>query len=216
MPISSWLSLLRQQPVIAVIRSPEMYLGQQMAMAVAQGGMQLIEVTWNSDRPAELISWLRTTLPACQIGAGTLLNQAQVKAAIAAGAQFLFTPHVAPDLIDLAVAQDVPIVAGALSPTEIVQAWQAGATCVKVFPVQAMGGTEYIKSLQGPLGHIPLIPTGGVMVGNAIEFLQAGAIAVGIAGNLFPPGAIEQRQWEKITHQARTLIHSLTALAPVR
>lgn len=201
-----WLSRLRQHRAIAVIRSEDWCVGREMAMAVAAAGMPLIEITWNSDRPADLVSDLRDRLPDCVIGAGTLLNLAQVQEALAAGAQYLFTPHVAPALIQLAVEENVPMVAGALSPTEIVQAWQAGAASVKVFPAQAVGGAEYIRCLQGPLGDIPLVATGGVTVENAQEFLQAGAIAVGLAGSLFPKAAIRDRDWDSITHQAKRLL----------
>lgn len=209
MYFDSWLDLLQKHRAIAVIRVAQIDLGRLMAEAVAAGGMTLIEVTWNSDRPATLIQQLRTALPNCRIGAGTLLTLPEVKAAIAAGAQFLFTPHVAPDLIQYAVSQQVPIVPGALSPTEIVTAWQAGASSVKVFPVQALGGASYIQGLQGPLGHIPLIPTGGVTLENARGLLAAGAIAVGLSGNLFPAQAIAQRDWQRVTDQAATLIQSL-------
>jgi 2-dehydro-3-deoxyphosphogluconate aldolase/(4S)-4-hydroxy-2-oxoglutarate aldolase len=188
----SWFKQVQKHRAIAVIRAPQMELGRQMAHAVASGGMQLIEITWNSDNPAELIADLRSQLPACTIGTGTVLNREQLKDAIAAGAQFVFTPHVDPILIQIAMDSGVPMVPGALSPTEIVTAWQAGASCVKVFPVQAVGGASYIKSLQGPLGHIPLIPTGGVTVENAKAFLAAGAIAVGLSGSLFP------QSWEAI------------------
>ncbi|UBF27309.1 bifunctional 4-hydroxy-2-oxoglutarate aldolase/2-dehydro-3-deoxy-phosphogluconate aldolase [Kovacikia minuta CCNUW1] len=206
MPPSTWLTLLHEHWAIAVIRCNQLEQGQQMAQAVARGGIRLIEITWNSDRPSELIHRLRSTLPDCWIGAGTLLTQADVRDAIAAGAQFLFTPHVAPELIYLAASLNVPVVAGALSPTEIVQAWQAGAASVKVFPVQAMGGIEYIKSLQGPLGHIRLIPTGGVTVENAPAFLTVGAIAVGLSGSLFPSQAVIQGDWDLISRQAKSLI----------
>lgn len=192
----SWFKQVQKHRAIAVIRAPQMELGRQMAHAVAAGGMQLIEITWNSDNPAELIADLRSQLPACTIGTGTVLNREQLKDAIAAGAQFVFTPHVDPILIQIAMDSGVPMIPGALSPTEIVTAWQAGASCVKVFPVQAVGGTSYIKSLQGPLGHIPLIPTGGVTVENAKAFLAAGAIAVGLSGSLFP------QHWEAMASHA--------------
>jgi 2-dehydro-3-deoxyphosphogluconate aldolase / (4S)-4-hydroxy-2-oxoglutarate aldolase len=206
MDTQDWLALLRQHRAIAVIRSEDWLAGREMAMAVAAAGMPLIEITWNSDSPATLVQHLRETLPHCVIGAGTLTTQAQVWDALAAGAQYLFTPHVAPDLIQLAVDQGIPMVAGGLSPTEIVQAWQAGAASVKVFPAQAMGGAAYIRCLQGPLGEIPLVATGGVTVDNARDFLQAGAIAVGLAGSLFPQAAIRDRDWDRITHQAKRLL----------
>lgn len=209
MKLHSWFLALHRSPVIAVIRAPEFTVGLEMAKAVVAGGIQLVEITWNSDRAADLIDHLRQKLPNCLIGAGTLLTLEQEQQAIAAGAQFLFTPHVSVQLIQNALCQQVPIVAGALSPSEIVQAWQAGATCVKVFPVQALGGATYIQSLQGPLGHIPLIPTGGVTLKNTPDLLQAGAVAVGLAGDLFPKEVIQQGEWMAITHRAKTLMESL-------
>jgi len=204
------LTLLRAERAIAVIRAPEMELGRQMALAVAAGGMGLIEITWNSDRAPELISNLRAELPDCTIGSGTLLDVLQLREAIAAGAQFLFTPHVNPVLIHAAVEAGVPIIPGAMSPTEIVTAHQAGASCVKVFPISAVGGVSYIKSLQAPLGEIPLIPTGGVTLENAKEFIKAGAIAVGLSGELFPQKLVQLGDWESIRYKAYRLRQNLT------
>ncbi|MCU0567089.1 MAG: bifunctional 4-hydroxy-2-oxoglutarate aldolase/2-dehydro-3-deoxy-phosphogluconate aldolase [Oculatellaceae cyanobacterium Prado106] len=204
-----WLSHLKQQRSIAVIRIPQFEWGVAMAKAVAAGGMTMIEITWNSDRPASLIQRLRAELPDCWIGAGTLLTIEMVQEAIAAGAQFLFTPHVNVELIQTAQAQQVPIVPGALSPTEIVTAWQAGATCVKVFPIQSVGGASYLRHLHAPLGEIPLIPTGGVTLENAQDFLAAGAIAVGLGGQLFPAGAIAAQDWSAITQRVKTLRQTL-------
>jgi 2-dehydro-3-deoxyphosphogluconate aldolase/(4S)-4-hydroxy-2-oxoglutarate aldolase len=119
----SWLTLLQQHRAIAVIRASRLSQGRKLAHAVAAGGLSLIEITWNSDRAPELIEQLRLELPHCTIGTGTLLNQEQLQQAIDAGAEFLFTPHVDPVLIAAAVAAEVPIVPGALSPTEIVTAF---------------------------------------------------------------------------------------------
>ncbi|WP_208344604.1 bifunctional 4-hydroxy-2-oxoglutarate aldolase/2-dehydro-3-deoxy-phosphogluconate aldolase [Aetokthonos hydrillicola] len=205
----AWLSQLEQNRAIAVIRTTEISLGRKMAFAVAFGGMRLIEITWSSDRAAELISQLRTELPTCIIGTGTIINMQQMQEAIKAGAQFIFTPHVDQALIQAAASLDLPIIPGALSPTEIVTAWASGATCVKVFPAQAVGGANYIKSLQGPIGHIPLIPTGGVTLENAKEFLNAGAIAVGLGGELFPKKLVELEDWEAIAKLATNLCQQL-------
>lgn len=204
-----WLSKLRKNRVIAVIRASKIELGEQMAMAVASGGMQLIEITWNSDRAAELIAKLRMKLPDCLIGTGTLFNVQQLQDAIASGAQFLFSPHIDLEMIATAVAKEVPMIPGALTPTEIVTAWQEGASCVKVFPVQALGGASYIKSLQAPLGHIPLIPTGGVTLKNAPEFIQAGAVAVGLSSELFPKKLVIAENWDAIAQHASNLIQNL-------
>jgi len=205
----SWLKVLQKQRAIAVIRAKNWQQACQMAKAVAAGGMELIEITWNSDRPGETISYLRGELPNCKIGTGTLLNLPQMQQAIASGAEFLFTPHVDLSLIQAALDAGVPIVPGALSPTEIVTAWQGGGSCVKVFPIQAVGGANYIRSLQGPLGDIPLIPTGGVTLKNAFEFLQAGAIAVGLAGDLFPHKLVAEGDWQGISQNAQELMQQI-------
>lgn len=206
----AWLKLLQKHRAIAVIRSPKMELGALMAKAIAKGGIQLIEITWNSDRASELISQLRSELPEFTIGTGTLLNLEQLDKAVECGAQFLFTPHTDLAMIEAAVNAGIPIIPGAFSPTEIVSAWQAGASCVKVFPISATGGASYIKSLQGPLGNIPLIPTGGVTLENAKIFIEAGAIAVGLAGDLFPKQLVETGDWDAIAQLARNLVKNLT------
>ena len=203
----NWLCLLQKTKVIAVIRSLDQDLALQMAFAVAKGGIKLIEITWTSDRAPEVISQLRTELPNCTIGTGTLLNLEQQKNAIASGAQFLFTPHT--DIAMIGEAGDIPIIPGALSPTEIVTAWNAGASCVKVFPVQAVGGASYIENLQAPLGHIPLIPTGGVTVDNAKGFLLAGAIAIGLSRELYPQQLVDAGDWDAIALRAKTLLQGL-------
>ena len=206
----SWLTLLKKHRAIAVIRSCEKELAWQMASSVAAGGIQFIEITWNTHKAAELIAGLRSEFPSFSIGTGTLLNLEQLQQAIDCGAQFLFTPHTDVAMIKTAVDAGVPIVPGAFSPTEIVTAWQAGATCVKVFPISALGDAAYLKSLQGPLGHIPLIPTGGVTLENAKVFIDAGAIAVGLAGDLFPKHLVENRDWRAIVQIARNLAQNLT------
>ena len=204
-----WINLLKQHRVIAVIRTESVAAGLAMAEAAAKGGIRLIEVTWNSTQPAALVETLCAELPHCLIGCGTVLSRAQIKDAIAAGAQYGFMPHVDADLIGYTRDQNWPIHPGALTPTEMMTAWNAGASGVKVFPVASMGGCEYIRSLQGPLSHIPLIPTGGVTLENAKEFLEAGAIAVGLSGELFPQSAVAQQNWGEIAARAQRLMQSL-------
>jgi 2-dehydro-3-deoxyphosphogluconate aldolase / (4S)-4-hydroxy-2-oxoglutarate aldolase len=204
-----WLKFVKQERIIAVIRSPDLHIGRKMAHAVAAGGIKLIEITANSDRPWELIESLRTELPHCSIGTGTVLSLAGMRNAIACGAEYIFTPHIDPNLIKAANSAAIPIVPGALTPTEIITAWQLGATAIKVFPIQSVGGVNYLQVLQGPIGQIPLIPTGGVTVTNAIDFLNAGAIAVGIAGSLFPQTEIQQEDWQSIRERASILINSM-------
>ena len=136
----------------AVIRSSQLEVGLAMAHAVAQGGIKVIEIAWNSDRPEELVTVLRREFPDCTIGVGTILDKQQLQKAIDCGTQFIFCPHLDPGLLITAVEKyHIPLIPGALSPTEIVTAWQLGASAVKVFPIQAVGGANYIKSLQAPL-----------------------------------------------------------------
>lgn len=206
---TEWLNLVKMERIIAVIRAEDLAVGLQMAQAVAAGGIELIEITANSDRPWKLIELLRGELPACTIGAGTILNQADLHEAIACGAEYVFCPHIDRHLIRAAIASELPIVAGALTPTEIITAWQAGATAVKVFPIQAVGGVSYLQVLQGPIGQIPLIPTGGVTVINAPDFLAAGALAVGLAGSLFPKDEVRQGDWHSICDRACKLMSRL-------
>lgn len=209
-----WLERLQRQRAIAVVRATEEQRGYQMAQTVAAAGMELIEITWNTAGAAALIRQLRRELPHCWIGAGTLLTPDHLQQAIAAGAQFCFSPHVNPDLIQAAIAQGVPMIPGAFSPTEIVSAWQAGASSVKVFPIQALGGVSYLHHLQGPLREIPLIPTGGVTLTNAGEFLAAGAIAVGLSRALFPPEAIAAGNWGAIAQQIQQWLPPLQQQSP--
>ncbi len=206
---SPWLTLLRKYRVIAVIRAQKKNLARQMALSVASAGIRLIEITWSTPQAAELIEQLAGELPDCIVGTGTLLNLKQMQQSVRAGAEFLFSPHIDQGIIQAAIRQNLPVIPGALTPTEIVTAWTQGATCVKVFPVQAVGGAGYIKSLQGPLGHIPLIPTGGVTVENAAEFLEAGAIAIGLSSELFPKHLVISEDWDSIARRTEILLQKI-------
>jgi 2-dehydro-3-deoxyphosphogluconate aldolase / (4S)-4-hydroxy-2-oxoglutarate aldolase len=194
----NWLEFVRSQQIIAVIRASDWRIGRKMAQAVTDGGIRLIEITANSDRPWELIAQLRAELPHCSIGVGTALSLADVQESIACGAEYIFTPHVDRDIISASMNAGIPIVPGALTPTEIITAWNLGATAIKIFPIQSVGGVSYLKLLQGPIGHIPLIPTGGINVNNAHGLLAAGAVAVGLAGGLFLADEIARGDWESI------------------
>ncbi|MEM6611332.1 MAG: bifunctional 4-hydroxy-2-oxoglutarate aldolase/2-dehydro-3-deoxy-phosphogluconate aldolase [Cyanobacteria bacterium P01_C01_bin.72] len=208
--IKPWLKLLQQHKAIAVIRCPDFHLAYKMAQSAAAGGINLIEITWNSDRPGELIRQLRQELPHCTIGTGTILTLEQLHSAATAGAQFAFSPCFDQQLLTIAHSRyNLPFIPGVFTPTEAVAAWQRGARVVKVFPIKSLGGADYIRCLQGPLSHIPLIPTGGVTVENAPQMIRAGAIAVGISSNLFPPRAIANQQWSLITNRTKNMLQQL-------
>ncbi len=205
---SDWIKLLEIHRAIAVIRADDLARGLKMAQVVAAGGVRLIEVTWNSSNPAQLITQLRERLPNCRIGVGTILAPDELREAIAAGAEYAFMPYCDRAVMDYALHREIPIIPGALTPTEIMNAWQMGATCIKVFPVQSLGGPTYIRSLREALGDLPLIPTGGVTVENAPSLVDAGAIAVGLAGNLFPKEAMGDGDWDLVQAQAEKLVRS--------
>ncbi|MFM7886598.1 MAG: bifunctional 4-hydroxy-2-oxoglutarate aldolase/2-dehydro-3-deoxy-phosphogluconate aldolase [Pseudanabaena sp.] len=207
--MNPWISLLQQHRIIAVIRADNVSIAREMALAAAAGGIKLIEIAWNTDRAESLIPKLQQELPDCKIGTGTVLDLENAERAIACGCSFLFTPHTNPELIAKGLENSIPVIAGALTPTEIIRAWQAGAAAVKVFPIKVLGGVEYLQCLQPVMRDIPLIPTGGISLQNANKFLAAGAIAVGISSHLFSPDVIAEDDWTTIISRSQELIQKV-------
>lgn len=193
-----WFAQLKKYQAIAVIRATDWQVGLNMAETAIAGGMQLIEITWSSDQAAKLIAQLREQYPHCLIGTGTILQPNDLREAIASGAAFAFSPHSNPQFIDIAHNAEIPMVLGALTPTEIMQAWQWGSDGVKVFPIKSVGGAAFIHCLQGPLSQIPLIPTGGVTLNNYPELIKSGAIAVGLSSDLFPTDPQGNHNWQTL------------------
>ena len=207
-----WLQTLHTHRVIAVIRAETVECGLNMALAAAEGGIQLIEVTWNSYQPVALLQAIQQALPHCTVGVGTILMEEDLRVAIATGAQFCFSPHTSMALLRHGRTVHIPTVAGAMTPTEILTAWEAGASSVKVFPIKALGGATYLECLQGPLEHIPLIPSGGITPANATDLLAAGATAVGISSGLFINEYVRHQNWSAITQRATRLIQAIDAM----
>jgi 2-dehydro-3-deoxyphosphogluconate aldolase / (4S)-4-hydroxy-2-oxoglutarate aldolase len=142
------------------------------------------------------------------VGAGTVMTAADGEECIAAGAQFIVSPGTDVPLIELTRERGVLSVPGAMTPTEIIRAWNAGAGAVKVFPARTLG-PGYVKDVRGPLPHIPLIPTGGIDAGNACGYLEAGAVAVGVGGNLIGSEAVAAGDWNAIESKARELVEAV-------
>lgn len=204
---TEWLAVLNRNRAIAIVRAPDVETGLSMAKAAAEGGFKLIEVAWNNNAdPPTMMAKIQQALPDCTVGVGTVLDVADLRGAIASGAQFCFTPHIDRELVELAIAQNIPIAAGAMTPTEIVTAWQAGASSVKVFPISALGNAAYVRSLRGPLSSIPLVPTGGVTSESASALLAAGAVAVGLSSALFPKEEVARADWMAIEARSRYLL----------
>jgi len=207
---ADWVPLLKAHRAIAIIRATSIEQGLLMAKAAAAGGFHLIEVAWtNNTEPAEMIAVIRQALPDCVVGVGSVLNRADLEKAITAKVRFCFTPHVSPALIARSIANQIPMVAGAMTPTEIVTAWQAGAASVKVFPISSLGNDAYIRSLLGPLGPIPLVPTGGVTSKSAPALVASGAAAVGLSTALFPLDEVLRGDWKAVETRSRDLLASL-------
>ncbi|MBT9313822.1 bifunctional 4-hydroxy-2-oxoglutarate aldolase/2-dehydro-3-deoxy-phosphogluconate aldolase [Leptothoe spongobia] len=208
-----WLKTLRTHRVIAVIRAETVESGLNMALAAAEGGIHLLEITWNSYQPVALLQAIQQAIPHCTVGVGTILTEEELRIAIATGAQFCFSPHTSLALLNHGRTVHIPTVAGAMTPTEILTAWEAGATSVKVFPIKAFGGATYLQCLRGPFGHIPLIPSGGVTVENAAELLASGATAVGISSGLFTDDHVRHQDWKSIQRQAHQLTQMIESMA---
>lgn len=182
-------------PVIGILRGFAPDLAIDSGRAAAGAGLAAIEVTLNSPRATEQIRALRQALgESVWVGAGTVLDAGQAREALAAGAQFLVSPVVDAGVMATGREAGVGLFPGALTPTEVLQAWRQGATMVKVFPAGPLG-PAYIKALKGPLDNIPLLPTGGIGLQNAEAFLAAGADGFGIGEPLFDKGRILARDW---------------------
>ena len=180
---SPFIDRLKGAGVVAVIRAASADLALAMSQALVRGGVLGIEITFSTPGAPDAIARAKRELPQSLVGAGPVLDLAQLEAAANAGASFLVSPHFDEALVTAAKERRVPYMAGALTPTEIVHAWRAGVTCVKLFPGSVVG-PSYVKALRGPLPHIPIMPTGGVDESNLGYWLAAGVVAVGMGGAL--------------------------------
>lgn len=184
MPKPQQLEFLQGLPLIAVVRATDPAEAIARAQVYIQAGFTCLEVTWTTPDAAGVLQQLRQDYPHCTIGAATLQTSQMLKEAIATGAQFLVTPHTAIEVVPLAREASCPLILGALTPTEIFHAWQAGATAVKVFPIRAVGGASYLRALRPLFTQIPLIPCGGIGWEDVVPLWRAGAIAIGMGSQL--------------------------------
>jgi 2-dehydro-3-deoxyphosphogluconate aldolase/(4S)-4-hydroxy-2-oxoglutarate aldolase len=177
--------------------------------ALVEGGIRAAEVTMTTKGALEALAECSAALGDCVLlGAGTVLDAATARMAVSAGARFVVSPTLCPDVIRTCRRYDVVSIPGAYTPTEIAAAWEAGADLVKVFPGGLLG-PAYLRELFGPLPHLRLMPTGGVTLDNAAEFLAAGAAAVGVGGALIERGAVARGDYAAITERARRLAASV-------
>jgi 2-dehydro-3-deoxyphosphogluconate aldolase / (4S)-4-hydroxy-2-oxoglutarate aldolase len=197
--------------VVAVIRLKDPARLRAAVDAMAAGGVRALEVTMTVPRAVEMIRELAPTLPdGFLLGAGTVIDADTARAVIDAGASFVVGPVFRPDVIAACHERDVPAMPGCFSPTEILTAYQCGADIVKVFPATALG-PQYLKDVRAPLPQLKLMPTGGVTLDNAGDWIRAGAVAVGVGSALVDTKAIEAGRFDVITENARRVVASVAA-----
>jgi len=197
------LKRLRETGLVPVLRAESAETALALAEAVAAGGVDVLEVTMTVPGAVEVIERLVRDRPDILVGAGTVLDAETARTCILAGAKFVVSPALKVETIEMCHRYSVAVLPGALTPTEILTAWEAGADVVKVFPAGAMGGAKYLVSLKGPLPQIEMIPTGGVSLGTAREFLEAGAFALGVGSDLVSAKAMAEGRPGVVTEIAR-------------
>jgi 2-dehydro-3-deoxyphosphogluconate aldolase/(4S)-4-hydroxy-2-oxoglutarate aldolase len=206
------LAGLLASKVVAVIRMTDAAKLAAVAAALLEGGVRALEVTMTVPGAVELIREMaRHKAPGVLVGAGTVLDAGTASDVIGAGADFVVSPVTDRDMIQACREAEVLVAPGAFTPTEILAAWRAGADIVKVFPATSLG-PQFFRDLRGPLPQVRLMPTGGVSLENAREFLAAGACCVGIGTALLDKTIIEKGDWEALTARAKRLIESLRGL----
>src|ERR1700733_2771329 len=213
-------ALIKQTAIIPAIRVSSAEEAHFAAEAIASGGIPIVEITLTVSGAVELISHLVRFHPNMIVGAGTVLNTDLATKCLDAGVSFLTSPGRSLKVIEFAAKRQMAVLPGALTPTEVIEAWEAGADFVKVFPCAELGGERYIRALKLSLPQIPLVAAGGVNQQTAANFILAGATAIGVGTELIPTDAVEQRELERIRELARRFVgfvkDARSRLAPYR
>lgn len=204
---SEVLKQIKKTGVIPVVRATTADEAMRAIDAIREGGIAVLEITMTVPGAVGVIEQVAARFGNdALVGAGTVLDAETAKACISAGAQFIVSPALNMETIAYCREHDVAVMPGALTPTEVVQAWNAGADFVKVFPAGAVGGASYLKALKAPLPQIELVPTGGVSLKTAADFIKAGAAALGVGADLVDIKAIREGQAGMITERAKQFI----------
>ena len=205
------LQRLRSEKVIALIRADSPNSLLECARALAAGGLSCIELTMTTPGAIELCAQVARELPQVLLGLGTVLDAETAKKGIAAGAKFIVTPAVRPTVIAACREAGVPVLGGALTPTEVYTSWELGVDVVKIFPAEYFG-PAYIKSIKAPFPKIELMPTGGVTPETVGDFLKAGAFATAAGSALVSPVALKAGDWAAITARAKQFVAAANAV----
>ncbi len=204
------LNKIRAEKVVALIRADNPDGLVDCAKALAEGGLTSIELTMTTPGAIRMLEKCTAELPDFLFGLGTVLDAETARAGILAGAKFIVTPATRPDVITLCQRYSVPIFSGALTPTEILTAWEAGSDAVKIFPAEFFG-PAYIKSVKAPYPQIEFVPTGGVNENNVGDFLKAGAMATAAGSSLVEAKAMKEKNWAAITAKAKAFTAAVAA-----
>lgn len=203
------LTRILDRRLIAVIRSPDAAELVECCRALADGGIDIVEITFTTPGAEQVLRDVRRELgDAVLVGAGTILDAETARIAVLAGADFIVGPTTQLDVIRLAKRYGKIVMPGAFTPTEVMTAWEAGADIVKVFPAD-MGGPRHLKALLGPLPHVRLMPTGGVDLKTARSFLDAGACALGLGSALVDATSLAERSWDSLRSRAADFVRAI-------
>jgi len=202
------LEQLKKDGGLAIVRADSIVNLVRVAEAVRDGGISSVEITMTTPGALDALREAVRKLDGVLLGAGTILDATTARMAILAGARFLVTPTVERDVIEMGHRYDVAVICGAMTPTEILTAWEAGADMVKVFPADALG-PGYLKAVRGPLPQIPLVPTGGVTAETAGQYICAGAELVCAGGWLVDSKTVAEGRYEELTQRARQLVAAI-------
>lgn len=206
------LSHIRTLGLVPVIRATSADEAMRAIDAIRDGGVDVLEITMTVPNAVRLIEQVAERYSKdVLVGAGTVLDPETARACIIAGAQFIVSPALNLDTIALCKRYSVPVMPGALTPTEVITAWQAGADMVKVFPCGAVGGASYLKALKAPFPQVELIPTGGVNLKTAADFLKSGASALGVGADLVDTAALKDGNAKLLTEKAKQYVEAVKA-----
>lgn len=198
------LSWIRKTKVVPVIRAGSSEEALAAVDALLEGGIDVLEITMTVPGAIDVVRQVAARHgTSALVGAGTVLDAETAARCIDAGAQFIVSPAVDLGTIETCVTMEIAVCPGALTPTEVLTAWRAGADMVKVFPCDAVGGASYIKSLKAPLPDVRLLPTGGISLSNAADFIKAGAEAIGVGSNLVDLALLRAGKREDLVERAR-------------
>ena len=204
---SEVIKQIKETGLIPVVRATSAHEAMSAIDAIREGGVSVLEITMTVPGAVGVIEKLSKKYGSdVLVGAGTVLDAETARACMLSGAQFIVSPALNIETIECCRRYGVAVMPGALTPTEVVQAWTAGADLVKVFPAGALGGASYLKALKAPLPHIELVPTGGVSLKTAADFIKAGASALGVGADLVDLKAIRDGQASVITERAKQFV----------